>query len=141
MSGFLIAFGAGILLVGVPTGVRWWLRTLRIRARAEAEAVARGRIARVDECAVFRGTSGRGSAPFGSGCLVLTDQELVFVQWVPHRVLRIDRAAVVRVDRVHTHLGQASLAPLLAVTWRGEGGEERNSGWRVQHCEEWTRQL
>jgi hypothetical protein len=47
----------------------------------------------------------------GNGNLALTDDELLFAQWAPQRLVRIPRRSIVEVSRANTHLGSRSPGP------------------------------
>lgn len=126
------------LLALVPL-VGAWLR--RIRASAEAEAREAGPTRLLDPGALGVGVTSRGPTQLrGTGCLAATDRELVFVQWVPRRTLRIPRASIVGVTRVDSHLGKRMGTPFLHVTW-GEPGATDSAAWRVADLVAWEREL
>ena len=49
--------------------------------------------------------------------LALTEDELLFAQWVPQRLVRIPHRSIVEVSRAKSHLGKWIGQPLLEVTW------------------------
>jgi hypothetical protein len=77
----------------------------------------------------------------GNGNLALTEDELLFAQWVPDRLLRIPRRSIVAVSTTRSHLGKTIGRPLLKVTWvNDEGGEDSIALW-VRNPDRWTASL
>ena len=73
----------------------------------------------------------------GNGTLALTGEELVFAQWVPDRVLRIPRSAIVQATTARSHLGKTVGKDLLKVIWAGElGGQDSVALW-VRDLDGW----
>lgn len=132
----LAAFAIGVLVVGVPAAALGWIRAIRQRSRDEAEALANGRILKVDDRASYRGTTGDGPRAHGTGCLVLTDRELRFVQWWPHAVITVPRDQIEQVDTTDAHLGRTTSRPMLRV--RGPRGV---ACWEVGEIDGWRRLL
>jgi hypothetical protein len=60
----------------------------------------------------------------GNGTLALTKHEVLFAQWVPNRLLRIPRRAIVEVTTVRSHLGKTVGRKLLKVVWTTEVGQQ-----------------
>jgi hypothetical protein len=77
----------------------------------------------------------------GNGWLVLTDDELLFRQWVPDRETRIPLAAVTAVETPRGWLGKSVGSRLLCVRWRTEDGGGDAMAWNVRDREEWVRQI
>ena len=59
----------------------------------------------------------------GNGSLALTRRELLFAQWVPNRVVRIPRSAILEVTTARSHLGKWIGRDLLKVVWTNDFGE------------------
>lgn len=57
----------------------------------------------------------------GLGTLALTDTEVVFVQLVPRRVLRIPRDSITSTSATRTFLGKTIGRDVLVVTWETDG--------------------
>jgi hypothetical protein len=74
----------------------------------------------------------------GNGWLVLTDDELLFRQWVPDRETRIPLAAVTAVETPRWWLGKSVGSKLLCVRWRTAEGGEDAMAWNVRDREEWV---
>ena len=143
----LLALGLSIgALAGVAIAVIWLVRNVKRRkadARSEIERdVLRGRPAkRLDERAQFFGLQSKGATQMrGLGTLVLTEEELAFVLWMPHQTIRIPLPDIVVVDEATSHLGKTVFTPLLRVRWRTAGVEE-TVAWRVADPAGWTADL
>lgn len=144
----VLGLGLGVLLSIAVIGfavhkVRAKLRALRAAGRARAEVeVLRGRTPVVlDDAALFFGLQSKGAVQLrGNGCLVLVDDELVFLQWVTDRVVRVRRADVLEVDTARGHLGKRVGRDLLRVRWR-EGAGEETSAWFVHDLAAWLEHL
>lgn len=59
----------------------------------------------------------------GNGNLALTEDEVLFAQWMPDRLLRIPRRSIVEVSTADSHLGKRIGRPLLRVAWTTDEGE------------------
>lgn len=98
-----------------------------------------------DEKAVCRGTE---SGPFntwvGMGSLGLNDQELVFVRWSPHDVLRIKRSDILSYVFTTEHLEREYKQPILQVTFTSpehtDGGTSGQDlvAWVVDDQDAWN---
>jgi hypothetical protein len=77
----------------------------------------------------------------GNGNLALTEDELLFAQWVPDRLLRIPRRSIVHVSTTKSHLGKTIGRPLLEVTWATEEGDEDKIALWVKDLDRWTAAL
>src|SRR5688500_13064995 len=127
------------MLVAAPFAARSWIR--RLRSSAEAEVLAGGRVRMMDASANLAGVMSRGVTQLrGNGCLAAYEDELVFVQWVPRRTLRIPRSAITGVGRVRVFLGKTKGKPMLEVLWAGEDGSD-SAGWWVSDLEAWEKEL
>jgi hypothetical protein len=144
----VLGLGLGVLLSIAVIGfavykVRARVRALRTAGRARADAeVLRGRTPAVlDDSALFFGLQSKGPVQLrGNGCLVLVDDELVFLQWVTDRVVRVPLADVIAVDTARGHLGKRIARDLLRVRWRVDGREE-TAAWFVHDLAAWLDHL
>jgi hypothetical protein len=123
-----------ILLVSVK-----WLR--RLRDTALAEAVALGDPVCIEPQAHLVGLGSLGvTQARGNGCLSLTADRLIFVQWVPRRTISVRRSAIRSVSRVDSHLGKRTGTPFLRVDWADDDGAD-NAAFRVVDLDAWERAL
>lgn len=77
----------------------------------------------------------------GNGTLALTEDELLFAQWVPNRLLRIPRASILEVTMTRSHLGKTIRRDLLKVAWSTElGGQDSVALW-VRDLDGWLEAL
>jgi hypothetical protein len=77
----------------------------------------------------------------GNGNLALTEDELLFAQWVPQRLVRIPRRSIVEVSEAKTHLGKWIGRPLLKVTWTRDDGEQDSIALWVRDLDRWIAAL
>ena len=119
-----------IVIVVVVLVVLLVIGALAVRRGAgAANARIEAAVAELDvqrrEKANFHGVASKGSAqPRGLGTLLLTPEELVFLQVVPATELRVPRAAVTEVEVTRSFLGKSQARDLLVVSWRSEDGAE-----------------
>jgi hypothetical protein len=73
----------------------------------------------------------------GNGNLALIEDELLFAQWVPSRLLRIPRRSIVRVTTTRSHLGKSVGKDLLEVVWMLEHGAEDSIAIWVRDLDGW----
>lgn len=112
---------------------------LRRRARRHFEGLS---VLREDEGANSFGVESGGPWQVrGNGTLVLTDDELLFAQWVPNRLLRVPRAAITEVAATDSHLGKRIGRPLLKLTWTTEAGRPDSVAVWVRDLEGWVEAL
>lgn len=105
----VVAVGVGLVLL--------WARKVLSAARDRAIEVAPGAIL-VDERANCFGVASAGVSQIrGNGTLALTGQELVFVQAVPQRTIRITRSAIIGVRTQRSFLGKSKGMDLLVVSY------------------------
>ena len=64
--------------------------------------------------------SGGGRQVRGLGILALTTDELLFIQVLPEREVRIPRRSITSVETVRSFLGKTQGRELLKVAWDGE---------------------
>ncbi|HEX5712224.1 MAG TPA: hypothetical protein VFX85_02795 [Solirubrobacterales bacterium] len=77
----------------------------------------------------------------GNGTLALTEEELLFAQWVPNRLLRIPRPAILEVTTARAHLGKTMGRKLLKVVWTNERGERDSVALWVKDLDGWLAEL
>lgn len=77
----------------------------------------------------------------GNGNLALTEDELLFAQWVPDRLLRVPRRSIVHVSTTKSHLGKTIGRPLLEVTWATETGDQDAIALWVRDLDRWIAAL
>ncbi len=123
-----------VVLVGVGLVVA---RRGAGRARSRIESRLAGLDVVRSSKANFYGLASAGAGQVrGLGMLALTADELVFVQLVPDREVRVPRAAIssVRVER--SYLGKTQGRDLLVVTWADDEG-----AWDVPDVATWSGEL
>src|SRR5262245_20429875 len=77
----------------------------------------------------------------GNGNLALTEDELIFAQWIPNRVTRIPRSQILAVTTAKSHLGKSVGRPLLKVTWTNERAEPDSIAIWVRDLGGWLTDL
>lgn len=77
----------------------------------------------------------------GNGNLALTEEELLFAQWIPNRVTRIPRASILEVRTAKSHLGKRLGRPLLKVVWTNERAEQDSIALWVRDLDGWVAAL
>lgn len=77
----------------------------------------------------------------GNGNLALTEEELLFAQWVPQRLLRIPRRSIVEVSKTDSHLGKTIGRPLLEIAWTREDGNQDAIAIWVRDPDRWITAL
>jgi hypothetical protein len=73
----------------------------------------------------------------GNGTLALIEEELLFAQWVPNRLLRIPCDAIYEVTTAKSHLGKTVGRELLKVSWTSELGERDSIALWVKDLGGW----
>lgn len=139
--GILLAGGLLVCAV-IAVATRGLLRSLVAAAHARLEVLRPGAPAiRVDDRANFFGLASRGAMQLrGNGVLALYADEIVFVQLVVDRVIRIPLDAVVVVREVGGFRGKSIARPLLEVTW-GAANAEDAAVWYVADLEGWRQAI
>jgi hypothetical protein len=123
-----LVFAVVLALVGRRAG----------RMRAELES-SLGEAPKRAANAQGLGLESRGKGQVrGNGWLVLTDDELLFRQWVPDRETRIPLAAVTAVETPRWWLGKSVGSKLLCVRWGTEDGGDDAMAWNVRARDEWV---
>ena len=134
MTAAAIALGAN-LLVWIPLGL--WIRRRAQRARAELAEEVGGRAVLRAGGARFYGRRSAGLGQIrGTGHLAVTSDEVVFVQWVPRRTLRVRRDDIEAIDTPRAFLVKTSGRRLLRIRWR-DGAEVDEVAWEVSELDEW----
>ncbi len=77
----------------------------------------------------------------GNGTLALTEDELLFAQWVPNRLLRIQRDAIVQVTTARSHLGKTMGRVLLKLVWSTDLGTQDSIALWVKDLDGWLEAL
>lgn len=77
----------------------------------------------------------------GNGCLAATDDEVLFVMWVPRREFRIPRDRITAVERATSHLGKTVARPLLRLRYTNQGGQADSIAWFVSDLPAWETAL
>lgn len=117
-----------------------WLRR-RVAARVRAR-LGEDRILLMDDRASSFGIESRGVAQIrGNGCLAATDDEVLFVMWIPRRELLIERERITAVERVASHLGKTVGRPLLRVRFVDEAARPDSVAWFVRDLPTWEATL
>jgi hypothetical protein len=132
-----VALVLGInILVWVPMLV--WIRHRARAGAATLDQELEGEPTRMAATVNFFGrlSAGRGQVR-GNGNLALTAEELVFVQWLPRRTLRIPRRDITAVETPRSFLGKSQGVELLCVHWSGEDGNDQ-AAWRVRELDKWV---
>ncbi len=100
------------------------------------------RIVAIDEGANSFGVESRGPWQIrGNGCLAASDEEVVFVMWLPRRTLRFPRDRITGVERAWSHLGKTIGRPLLRVRFTGDDGQPDSVAWFVRDLPAWEAAL
>lgn len=115
------------------------VRRARDRARRRADRALGGEppLLRHDAArGLGRESAGRGQVR-GNGVLAVTDDLVVFCQWMPARDLVIPREAVVLVDTCRSHLGKRVGRDLLRIAWTTPEGAVDRAAWQVPDLDRW----
>jgi hypothetical protein len=87
----------------------------------------------VEPGALFFGQESRGAMQMrGNGTLILTDDELLFKQWVVNKEFRIPLKAVQLIETPRSFLGKTQGVELLKVSYLNESGALDAIAWRVR---------
>ena len=97
-------------------------------------------VQRQDKAHLLRLQSGEERQTKAIGALALTPDELVFLQLVPEREVRIPRAAVTRSEVGRDFLGRTHPRDLVIVTW-GQGDGADAAGFEVPDPAGWATEL
>lgn len=134
----LTVFGsiAGLVLLLLLVGR--WVRSMLAAARRKLDSVAAGRVPlRVHERVNFFGVqSASAMQARGNGVLGLYETEIVFVQVMIDRVIRIPLSSITAVAIAKSFLGKTIFRDLLTVTW-SHAGIEDCAAWYVGDAQVW----
>lgn len=139
LGGIGLLLGLAVFFALVFGGV---LVVLRYIAR-QKEASARERYPtarQIDRAASFFGQESRGVTQLrGNGTLILTDSELIFELWIPHREFRIPLRRIQSLENPTAFLGKSRFTPLLKVVYTNEQGRTDAMAWQVPDLSNWMR--
>jgi hypothetical protein len=113
------------------------LITGRLRRRATRRLAGLGVLREADANSFGVESAGKRQVR-GNGSLALTEEELVFAQWVPDRIVRIPRASIIEVTTPRSHLGKTMFRKLLKVTWETESGAPDSIALLVRDLDAWV---
>jgi hypothetical protein len=86
----------------------------------------------VESGALFFGQESRGVTQMrGNGTLILTDDELLFKQWVVSKEFRIPLRSIQSIETPRSFLGKTQGVQLLKVNYLTESGAPDAIAWRV----------
>ena len=95
-----------------------------------------------DESALSFGVESKGAWQVrGNGCLCATNEELLFIMWLPRRELMIARERVTAVERAKSHLGKRIGRELLRVRFTNDWGQPDSIAWYVRDLTAWEAAL
>lgn len=139
LGGIGLLLGLAVFFALVFGGM---LVVLRYIAR-QKEASARERYPtarQIDRAASFFGQESRGVTQLrGNGTLILTDSELIFELWIPHREFRIPLRRIQSLENPTAFLGKSRFTPLLKVVYTNEQGRTDAMAWQVPDLSNWMR--
>jgi hypothetical protein len=99
-------------------------------------------IVAIDESANCFGLESKGVTQIrGNGCLAATEDEVLFIMWIPRREIRIPRAWITSVERAKSHLGKTRFRPLLLVRFTNTQGMADSVAWQVRDLSSWEAAL
>ena len=77
----------------------------------------------------------------GNGCLAATNDEILFIMWIPRKEIRIPRSWITSVERAKSHLGKTVFRPLLLVRFTNDQGAADAVAWLVRDLPAWEAAL
>ncbi len=77
----------------------------------------------------------------GNGILLLTDQRLYFLMWLPRKEVSIPLQNITNVEATRTFLGKTKGYKLLKVTFLNEAGEEDAAAWAIKDLDDFQAAL
>ena len=104
------------------------------------DGLAKLDVQRQDKAHLIGLQSGEERQAKAIGALALTPDELVFIQLVPEREVRIPRGAVTRAEVGRDFLGRTHPRDLVLVSW-GRADEADVAGFEVTDPAEWATEL
>jgi hypothetical protein len=134
-----IALIAAVFLVFVVVAVLVQRKAGAAKGRID-EGLAKLDVQRQDKAHLLGLRSGEERQAKAIGALALTPDELVFLQLVPEREVRIPRSAVTGAEVGRDFLGRTHPRDLVIVTW-GEGDGADAAGFEVSDPAGWATEL
>lgn len=134
-----IALIVGVFVVFVVVALLVRRKAEGARARID-DGLASLDVRRQDKAHLLGLQSGPERQAKAIGALALTPDELVFLQLVPEREVRIPRAAITRAEVGRDFLGRTHPKDLVLVTW-GEGEAVDTAGFEVPDPSGWATEL
>lgn len=129
----VIGLFAGLVIVGASR-----LRGMRKAYRTRVEAVG---AVELSGQANFFGQASEGTAQVrGLGTLLLTDAEVVFVQLMPARELRVNRSSITSCRVTRHFLGKTQGRDLLVVMWETNGMGDA-AAFDTPNISDWTSRI
>ncbi len=87
----------------------------------------------IESGALFFGQKSRGVMQMrGNGTLILTDDELLFKQWVVNKEFRLPLKLIQSIETPRSFLGKTQGVQLLKVSYLNESGAPDAIAWRVR---------
>ena len=130
--GYFTLSGGGMIL---------WLKTLFRKRRDEVERLFTGRnIILQHNFTHFYGLESLGYFQIrGNGVLVLTSEQLYFLNALPRRELIIPIESITAIKNPRSHLGKSNIVKLLRVEFTTKSGSKDAVAWMVgRDVEAWT---
>lgn len=131
------------LTVAATVSFIWKLRH-NIRAQAErvSDWSAGRNVVLVDKMANFFGRQSLGMTQLrGNGCLVASDDDLLFVQLMPLRAFEIPRKDITAVETPSSFLAKSRFTPLLKLDFTTSDGQRDSAAWQVRDLDAWLKLL
>ena len=95
-----------------------------------------------DESALSFGVESKGVWQIrGNGCLGASNDQILFIMWLPRRELMIRRERVTAVERAKSHLGKRIGRELLRVRFTNDSGQPDSIAWYVRDLATWEAAL
>jgi hypothetical protein len=98
----------------------------------------------LDEKARCHGLESRGHGYLQTmGCLAVTPDRMLYLQWSPREELEVSRVDILGLDERREHNGRDRGADLLAVKFRNSDAEDGEDvvAWQVASLEAWSEEL
>lgn len=106
------------------------------------ERFAGQRIRFMDEYALYVARQSDGYSHFrGTGCLVLTEDELYFERQLNRKTIVVPTVAIVAVEKTRRLAGQSPGKMMLKVVFKTEDGEQDAIAWKVRELEQWIKEI
>jgi hypothetical protein len=87
----------------------------------------------IESGALFFGQQSRGVMQMrGNGTLILTDNELLFKQWIVNKEFRLPLKSIQSIETPSSFLGKTQGVQLLKVSYLNESGVPDALAWRVR---------